>query len=118
MNNLHKTIIILVIILIYLMVLSSKYLEDLDNVSITNKQVVVITDLNLTDLSKYFDPANYSVISLTEWKKSKNPLDIFINFPNGTINNIEKEIILVENIIKYTKQTGKIINFINEKSNQ
>jgi len=111
MNNLHKTIIILGIILIYLMVLSSKYLEDLDNVSVTDIQVVVITDLNFTDLRKYFDSANYSAISLTEWKKNKIPLDIFINFQNESINNIE-------NIIKYTKPTGKIINFINEKSNQ
>ena len=103
MNNLHKTIIILGVILIYIMVLSSKYLEDLDNVSVTDNQVVVITDLNFTDLSKYFDPTNYSVISLTEWKKSKKPLNIFINFPNGSISNIVQEFMIVENIIKYIK---------------
>jgi histidinol-phosphate aminotransferase len=118
MNNLHKTIIILGIILIYIMVLSSKYLEDLDNVSTSNNQVVVITDLNFTNLGKYFDPTNYSVISLTEWKKSKIPLDIFINFPNGSISNIVQEIMLLENITQYVKPTGKIINFINRKSNK
>lgn len=124
MNNLHKTIIILGLVLIYIMVLSSKYLEDLDNVTISNKQIVVISDLNFTSLNKFFNPTNFYVISLTEWAKAQNnknnrkKLDIFINFPNGTINNIGKEILHIENISKYINPYGKIINFTNGISNQ
>jgi len=95
---------------------SDKY-EQMGNVA-EERKIIVINDLNLSLIAKYFDPEKFVVQSLSEWKKTKKPFDIWINWTNLNIGNIEKELRQIENMAPQAKPNGKIINIIDGKTNK
>ncbi len=116
MNKLHKLIIILGIIMFFITIAPSDYFEKMEN-SYKDKKIIVINNQNLSLLVKYINQDKFLITNFSEWKKTKKPFDIFINWANLNIGNIEKELILIEQISNKANSSGKIINLIEDKTN-
>jgi len=116
MNKLHKLIIILGIIVFFITIIPAYFIEKMEN-SYKDKKIIVINNQNFSLLVKYINQDKFLIINFSEWKKTGKQFDIFINWPNLNISNIEKELIQIEYICKQAKPNGKIINLVENKSN-
>lgn len=115
MERFNKVIIILVIVLVYILGWSYQLNENMDNTHLNpNKQLIVISDGNFTQIAKYFNQKEFQLINLSNWKKFPKPFDVFIGISSINIGSIEKELGLVSKMCEKAKPYGKIIQIINE----